>query len=90
MADVLRLIGYRAVEPQGDEFRGPCPIHDSTSAGSQSFAANINKNAFHCFKCGAKGNQIDLWAAVSKLPLFDAARDLCEKAGIDVPEVRRW
>jgi DNA primase len=90
MADVLRLIGFRPLESQGDELRGPCPIHGSTSPHSRSFAANVNKNTFRCFKCGAKGNQLDLWVAVSKLPLFEAARDLCEKAGIDVPEVRRW
>ncbi|HEX5105577.1 MAG TPA: CHC2 zinc finger domain-containing protein, partial [Pirellulaceae bacterium] len=87
---VLRLIGFRAVESPGDELRGPCPIHGSSSAHSRSFAANVRKNTLHCFKCGAKGNQLDLWVAVSKLPLFDAARDLCEQAGIDVPEVRRW
>ena len=90
MAAVLQLIGFCAVESQGDEFRGPCPVHGSTSPQSRSFAANIKKNTFLCFQCGEKGNQLDLWVAVCKRPLFEAARDLCEKIGIDVPEVRRW
>src|SRR5690349_5082610 len=84
MADVLQLIGFHAVESQGDEFRGPCPVHGSTSPRSRSFAANVKKNTFRCFKCGAKGNQLDLWVAASKLPLFEAASALCEKTGIDV------
>ena len=90
MADVLQLIGFCAVESNGDELRGPCPLHGSTSPQSRSFAANVHKNTFRCFKCGAKGNQLDLWVAASEIPLFEAARDLCEKAGVDVPEVRRW
>jgi len=90
MADVLRLIGFRAVESSGDELRGPGPLHGSGSPQSRTFAANVEKNQFQCFKCGAKGNQLDLWVAHCKFPLFEAARDLCEKSGIDVPELRRW
>jgi DNA primase len=90
ISEVLRLIGFEVVETSGDEIRGPCLIHGSTSPRSRSFSANIRKNTFRCFKCGAKGNQLDLWVAVSKLPLYDAARDLCEKAGVDVPGVSPW
>ena len=90
MADVLRLIGFEATESQGDELRGPCPVRGSNSPRSRSFAANVAKDRFQCFKCGAQGNQLDLWASITKLPLFEAARDLCEKAGVAVPEVRRW
>jgi|SRR5262245_6502535 len=90
MADVLRLIGFESVGTQGEENRGPCPIHGSSSPTSRSFAANIRKNTFRCFKCGAAGNQLDLWAAVFKLSLYDAACDLCKKANVEVPEVRRW
>jgi DNA primase len=90
LVDVLRLLGFQANASEGDELRGPCPVHGSKSPQSRSFAANVTKNTFQCFNCGAKGNQLDLWVAVSKLPLFQAARDLCEKAGIDVPQVRQW
>ena len=87
---VLELIGFQATESAGDELRGPCPIHGSTSPTSRSFSANIRKQTYRCFKCGAGGNQLDLWIAVSKLPLHDAARDLCERLGIEVPEIHRW
>lgn len=86
IADVLRLLDFQPVERSGDELRGPCPIHGSLSRTSRSFSANVRKQTFICFKCGASGNQLDLWVAVSKLPLYDAARDLCSRLGIEVPE----
>jgi DNA primase len=90
MADVLRLAGYEAAEALGDQLRGPCPIHGSSSSSSRSFSVNLRRQAFRCFKCGAAGNQLDLWMALSKLPLPDAARDLCERLGLEVPEIKRW
>jgi len=86
---VLALVEFFAVESSGDERRGPCPIHGSNSAASRSFSANIRKHTFRCFKCGAGGNQLDLWVAISKLPLHEAARDLCQRLAIAVPEIKR-
>jgi DNA primase len=90
IADVLRLTHFQPAEVLGDQARGPCPIHGSTSMASRSFSVNFRKNNFHCFKCGASANQLDLWVAVSKLPLHEAARDLCDRLGLDVPENRKW
>lgn len=90
MEDVLRLADFHASEVLGDQLRGPCPIHHSQSRTNRSFSVHLGKNTFHCFKCGASGNQLDLWVAISKLTLHDAAQDLCERLGIDVPEIRRW
>lgn len=60
MVDVLGLCGFKATEALGDQVRGPCPIHGSPSPTSRSFSANLRKNNFRCFKCGASGNQLDL------------------------------
>ena len=90
ISDVLQLAGFEAAETSGDQVRGPCPIHGSNSPTSRSFSANLGKNSFRCFKCGASGNQLDLWVALSKLPLHEAAKDLCERLGIETPEIRRW
>ena len=90
IGELLRLLPFEAVESSGDELRGPCPIHGSPSKSSRSFSVKVRKSTFQCFKCGVAGNQLDLWVAVSKLPLHEAARDLCAKAGVKVPEVRRW
>jgi DNA primase len=88
--EVLRLAGFAQVEAVGDQLRGPCQIHGSQSPTSRSFSVNLRKHTFRCFKCNAAGNQLDLWVAVSKLPLRTAARDLCDRLGIAPPEIRHW
>jgi DNA primase len=87
---VLALLDFHANEAIGDEVGGPCPIHGSTSSTSRSFSANLRKHTYRCFKCGAGGNQLDLWVATSKLSIYDAARDLCVRLGIESPEISRW
>lgn len=90
MAQVLELIGFVAQKSSGGQLRGPCPLHGSRSPRSRSFSANLERNAYQCFKCGSSGNQLDLWAAVTKTDLHTAAIDLCEKAQVDVPWIRKW
>lgn len=85
---VLEIVDFAAAEQSGDQVRGPCPVHGSTSPVSRTFSANLLRNTFQCFKCGAKGNQLDLYAAVTRLAIHEAALQLCEKAGIDVQQVR--
>src|SRR5580658_9582194 len=56
---------------KGDELRGRCPIHQGE--GTDTFHVNISKNAFHCFSCKARGNVLDLVAAMEKISVRDAA-----------------
>jgi DNA primase len=88
---VLELAGFVPSESIGDQLRSPCPIHGSTSPASRSFSVNLRKHTFQCFKCGQSGNQLDLWVRISKLPLHEAAIDLCRRLDVDVPmlEARR-
>jgi hypothetical protein len=67
--------------------RGPCPLHGSSHTGSRSFSVNLEKNVFRCFcpECGAKGNVLDLWAAVHGLPLAEAAKHLAQTFDLDLP-----
>jgi DNA primase len=85
LADVLGLLGFRPCQRHGPQLRGPCPVHGSRSATSRSFAAHLGKNAWHCFRCGAGGNALDLGAAVTRQPLPAAVLDLCQRLGRDVP-----
>lgn len=87
---VLDLVGYEAVSVSHDRLRGPCPVHGSSSPHSRCFSVNLTKNTYHCFKCGSEGNQLDLWMALTKSPLFSAAIDLCERLRVDVPLIHRW
>ncbi len=36
------------------------------------------------------GNQLELWAAVNKRPMYEAAIDLCRALGREVPWIQRW
>ena len=90
MAQVLDLLGFVAQESSGDQVRGPCPVHRSTTPKSRSFSVNLAKNTFQCFRCGAAGNQLDLWAAVTKQSLHEAAVDLCTKLNQDIPWIHHW
>ena len=50
----------------------------------------IQHNDYYYHKCQSKGNQLELWAAVHKLSIYQAAMDLCRALGRDVPEITRW
>jgi DNA primase len=58
----------------GKELRGRCPIHKGE--GTDTFHANTEKNAFHCFSCNAKGNVLDLVAVIENCSVRDAALKL--------------
>ena len=85
MAQVLDLLGFAAQETSGDEVRGACPVHGSTSPKSRSFSANLQKRVYRCFGCGSAGNHLDLYAAATHQALHAAAVELCQRVGCAVP-----
>jgi DNA primase len=72
MSSVLDLLGFAATERSGDQLRGPCPLHGSSSSTSRSFSVNPRKNSYRCFRCGRSG-------------IYDAALDLCQRLNVPVP-----
>jgi DNA primase len=82
---VLALLDFVPRRRWSQQLRGPCPVHRSRTPTSRSFAAHLGKNLWHCFGCGAGGNALDLWAAVTRQPLHAAVCDLCQRLGRDVP-----
>jgi hypothetical protein len=62
--------------------RGPCPVHADSPARLPSkqhtCSVQLERNIFQCFQadCAAHGNVLDLWAAVHRLPLYEAALHL--------------
>jgi hypothetical protein len=88
LAEGHGLLRFRGRETSCGQVRGPCPVPPSGSARSRSFSANLKRNLDHWFPCGASGNTLDLFAAVSGLSLFDAAVALCERLGRDIPRVQ--
>jgi len=85
LAAVLELIGFEARSGRAGQRRGPCPVHRSRSRTSRVFAADLGKGVWHCFACGAGGNVLDLWVAVTRQPLHAAVLDLCQRLHQEVP-----
>ena len=81
MEQVLQHLGYFAsLRGRDQQRRGPCPVHSQPTAPERTFSVHLGKNAFQCFhaECAVKGNVLDLWAAIHRLPLYEAALDLAE------------
>ena len=79
MRQVLEHLGrFAGLRGGGQQRRGPCPVHSQGATAERSFSVHLGKNIFQCFHagCGLKGNVLDLWAAVRRLPLYEAALDL--------------
>ena len=84
IAAVLQLLGCTG-QTRFSQHRGPCPLHGTQRGTARCFTAHLERNVFHCFKCGQSGDAIDLWARATKQLPYDAAVDLCAKLGIPLP-----
>ena len=63
-----------------DQYRGCCPIHGGD--GREAFHANLSKNVFHCFSCGASGTVLDFVAAMDRCSLRTAALKLAHQTNL--------
>jgi DNA primase len=90
MEEVLKLLGFEPSHRKGDQWYGRCPLHDSEPGRSRCFSVNVAIRRYYCHKCQSKGNQIELWAEITKLPIHQAAIDLCRALGREAPWIRRW
>jgi len=72
LEQVLRAYQVKGLRRSGrDQYRGCCPIH--RGEGQEAFHANLARNVFHCFACGAGGNVLDFVAAVERCSIREAA-----------------
>jgi len=81
LAQVLHHFGFLDhLHGSGLQRRGPCPVHGKATDRERTFSAHLGKNICQCFQadCAVKGNVLDLWAAVHRLPLYEAALHLAE------------
>jgi transposase len=78
MARVLDQLGLTPrLKGAGPQKRCACPIHRGDGRG-RTFSVNLELNKYQCFdaKCSSQGDVIDLWAALHKLSVRDAALEL--------------
>jgi DNA primase len=91
MEQVLSLLGFQPLSRSGPQWNGSCPLHKPTpSRRHRSFSVNVVTGRYFCHGCHSYGNQLELWAAATKLPLHRAAIDLCHRLGRDIPWIERW
>jgi DNA primase len=89
MEQVLSLLGFQPSQRSGVQWYGVCPLHESTSGRRRSFSVNVAIGRYYCHGCHSHGNQLELWAAATKLPLYQAALDLCHRLGRHIPWIKR-
>jgi DNA primase len=90
MEQVLNLLGFRPSSRSAVQWSGRCPLHESTSRRGRSFSVNVATGRYYCHRCHSHGNQLELWAAATKLTLYQAAIDLCHRLGREIPWIGRW
>jgi DNA primase len=69
----------------GRTLKGLCPFH---SEKTPSFHVDEAKGFYHCFGCGAGGDAFKFVMQLESLSFPEAVRQLAERAGIRVPDLR--
>jgi len=78
------IIGRRVkLTRAGREFKACCPFHHEKSP---SFYVNDEKGFYHCFGCGAHGDQIGFLTRHDNRSFMDAVEELAGLAGMSVPK----
>jgi DNA primase len=89
MTQVLDLLAFEPVARSGGQCYGRCPLHEPSAKGKRYFSVNLTLGRYYCHRCHSHGNALELWAAATQLPLHQAAIELCQRLGRDVPWLQR-
>ena len=65
-------------------WKGLCPFH---AEKTPSFHVHEQRQFFHCFGCGEKGDVFHFVQMIESRSFMDVLRDLASAAGVDLPEV---
>jgi DNA primase len=83
-ADIVRYISeHVALRKAGTSWKGLCPFHNEKTP---SFTVNPDRQAYHCFGCGAGGDAFRFVMETEKLPFAEAVRALAERYGVTLPQ----
>jgi len=78
---VLRHLGFfESLRGCSQQRRGPCPVHGQPTDRKGTFSVHLGNNVCQCFQadCAIQGKVLDLWAAIHRLPLYEAALHLAD------------
>lgn len=83
---LAELIGRRTkLVRKGREFSGLCPFHNEKTP---SFTVNEEKGFYHCFGCGAHGDQVEFLKQSEGVSFREAIERLVDLAGMEMPVER--
>jgi len=84
--DLVELIGGQvALRKAGQTWKGLCPFHDEKTP---SFTVNPDRQAYHCFGCGAGGDAFRFVMETDRLPFVEAVESLAERYGVPLPKAK--
>jgi DNA primase len=82
--DIVRVVAdHVELKRKGQNWFGLCPFH---SEKTPSFSVHAQKQMFHCFGCHETGDVFGFLMRVEGRPFGEVARDLANRAGVDLPE----
>ncbi len=64
-------------------WKGLCPFH---SEKTPSFHVHEQRQFFHCFGCGEKGDVFEFLTRIDKRSFMEVLRDLAQQAAVELPE----
>lgn len=77
---------YVSLKRTGRNYTGLCPFHDDNNPSMQ---VNEERGFFHCFSCGAGGDVFGFVMKYNDVDFMDAARELAQRAGVELPAPSR-
>ena len=85
--NIVDVIGREvSLKKAGSSYKGLCPFH---SEKTPSFNVNEERQFYHCFGCGEKGDVIHFVERYYNLSFVESVEKLCEDYGIRMPE-QKW
>lgn len=82
--DLVDLVSRHVTLRQaGRNFKGLCPFHEEKTP---SFNVNRERQIYHCFGCGEGGNAFGFLMKREGLTFVEAARQLAQEHGIEIPD----
>lgn len=84
--DILSLASeFISLEKKGKNYFGLCPFHEEKTP---SFSVSPEKNLAMCMGCRQGGRPIKFYQTIKNIPFVQAASELAERLGIEIPNAR--
>lgn len=82
--NIVDVIGrYLELKKRGENYWAACPFHNEKTP---SFSVNEARQIYKCFGCGEGGDVISFLMKKENLTFVEAAKKLCDIAGIHFPD----